>query len=222
MSKPKEDTLAVRISRALADRIIAGEIEPGARLRQDHIAAEFGASHVPVREAFRRLEAQGLAVSEPRRGVRVASFNLAEVKEVAEMRAALEVLALRHAAPNLTAAILDQAEAATKAGDESRDVRSWEEANRTFHRLILAPCAMPRLLASIDDLHAASARFLFAAWRADWEARTDHDHRAILAALRGRQVEAACSTLAGHVQWIGRRPVPASGGKVRDAFAIVG
>ncbi|MCX5518511.1 GntR family transcriptional regulator [Kaistia defluvii] len=222
MSKPKEETLAVRISRALADRIIAGQIEPGSRLRQDHVAEEFGASHVPVREAFRRLEAQGLAVSEPRRGVRVASFNLAEVKEVAEMRAALEVLALRHAAPNLTAAILDEAEAATKAGDESRDVRSWEEANRSFHRLILTPCAMPRLLASIDDLHAASARFLFAAWRADWEARTDHDHRAILAALRSRQVDAACSTLAGHVQWIGRRPVPASGGKVREAFAIVG
>jgi DNA-binding GntR family transcriptional regulator len=222
MSKPKEETLAVRISRALADRIIAGEIEPGSRLRQDHVADEFGASHVPVREAFRRLEAQGLAVSEPRRGVRVASFNLAEVKEVAEMRAALEVLALRHAAPNLTSAILDAAEAATKAGDESRDVRSWEEANRRFHHLILAPCGMPRLLASIDDLHAASARFLFAAWRADWEARTDHDHRAILAALRARQVDAACSTLAGHVQWIGRRPVSASGGKVREAFAIVG
>jgi DNA-binding GntR family transcriptional regulator len=222
MSKPREETLAVRISRTLAERIIAGDIEPGSRLRQDHIAEEFGASHVPVREAFRRLEAQGLAVSEPRRGVRVAAFNLAEVKEVAEMRAALEVLALRHAAPNLTAAILDEAEEATKAGDNSRDVRSWEEANRRFHRLILAPCAMPRLLASIDDLHAASARFLFAAWRADWEARTDHDHRAILAALRGRQVDVACTTLAGHVQWIGRRPVAAAGGKVRDAFAIVG
>ena len=125
-------TLAVRISRTLAERIIAGDIEPGSRLRQDHIAEEFGASHVPVREAFRRLEAQGLAVSEPRRGVRVAAFNLAEVKEVAEMRAALEVLALRHAAPNLTAAILDEAEEATKAGDNSRDVRSWRRRTGGF------------------------------------------------------------------------------------------
>ncbi|BCP55302.1 GntR family transcriptional regulator [Kaistia sp. 32K] len=222
MRKPREDTLAVRISRTLAERIIAGDIEPGSRLRQDHIAEEFGASHVPVREAFRRLEAQGLAVSEPRRGVRVAAFNLAEVKEVAEMRAALEVLALRHAAPNLTAAILDEAEEATKAGDNSRDVRSWEEANRRFHQLILSPCGMPRLLASIDDLHAASARFLFAAWRSDWESRTDHDHRAILSALRRRQVDLACTTLASHVQWIGRRPVTAAGGKVREAFAIEG
>ncbi|MEH3145261.1 MAG: GntR family transcriptional regulator [Methylobacterium frigidaeris] len=219
MSARSEDTLAIRISRTLADRIIAGEIEPGARLRQDHIAEEFGASHVPVREAFRRLEAQGLAVSLPRRGVRVASFDLSEVKEVAEMRAALEVLALRHAAPNLTAATLDEAEEATRAGDHSRDVRSWEEANRRFHRAILAPCAMPRLLASIDDLHAASARFLFAAWRSEWEARTDHDHRTILAALRRRDVETACSTLSRHVQWIGHPP--AARGR-RNAFAIVG
>lgn len=222
MKEPKADTIAVRISRILAERIIAGAIEPGARLRQDHVAAEFGASHVPVREAFRRLEAQGLAVSEPRRGVRVASFDLSEVREVAEMRAALEVLALRHAARNLTPAILQAAEEATKAGDNSRDVRSWEEANRRFHRLILIPCAMPRLLASIDDLHAASARFLFAAWRSDWEARTDHDHRAILAALRQGQVDAACATLASHVQWIGRKPVTSQAGKTREIFAIVG
>ena len=222
MNAPKEDTLAVRISRVLAERIIAGTIAPGSRLRQDHIAEEFGASHVPVREAFRRLEAQGLVVSEPRRGVRVASFTLAEVKEVAEMRAALEVLALRHAAPNLTAAILDEAEDATGAVDSSRDVRSWEEANRRFHRLLLAPCNMPRLLATIDDLHAASARFLFATWRSEWEARTDHDHLAILGELRRGQVDAACATLARHVQWIGHRPVPVSGGKLRDSFAIVG
>lgn len=222
MSAGSEETLAVRISRVLADRIVSGEIGPGERLRQDHIAEEFGASHVPVREAFRRLEAQGLAISEPRRGVRVAAFDLPEVKEVAEMRAALEELALRHAAPHLTPAILHAAEEATKAGDASRDVRSWEAANRRFHKLILTPCAMPRLLAAIDDLHAASARFLFAAWQSNWETRTDHDHRAILAALRKGEVDLACATLARHVRWIGRRPVPGSGDKQRDAFAIHG
>src|SRR3954471_23837622 len=218
MAKTADDTIAVRISKELADRIISGAIEPGSRLRQDHIAEEFKTSHVPVREAFRRLEAQGLAVSEPRRGVRVASFDLSEVKEVAEMRAALEVLALRHAAPHLTAAILDQAEEATKAGDKSRDVRSWEEANRAFHRLILAPCGMPRLLATIDDLHAASARFLFAAWRSEWETRTDQDHRAILTALRQGNTESAAATLGRHVQWIGQKPVKTASGKMREAF----
>lgn len=206
MTQAKNDTIAVRISKSLADRIIAGALEPGARLGQDHIASEFNASHVPVREAFRRLEAQGLVVSEPRRGVRVASFSLDDVKEVAEMRAALEVLALRHAAPHLTTAILDQAEAINRAGEKAGDVQAWDAANLQFHRLILAPCAMPRLLKAIDDLHTASARFLLSGWRTEWEAPTDRDHRAILDALRAGQVDVAASVLARHVQWVGKKP----------------
>lgn len=222
MAEPKQDTIAVRISRVLAERIIGGSIEPGSRLRQDHIATEFGTSHVPVREAFRRLEAQGLAVSEPRRGVRVAAFDLAEVREVAEMRAALEVLALQHAAPHLTPTILALAETATRAGDNSPDVASWEAANRLFHRTLLVPCDMPRLLAAIDDLHAKSARFLFASWQSAWEARTDHDHLAILAALRSGNVDEASAILGRHVRWIGQRPVRTATGGTRKMFNIVG
>lgn len=206
MTTAKDDTLAVRISKTLADRIISGAVAAGAKLRQDHIAAEFGASHVPVREAFRLLETQGLVVSEPRRGFRVAGFSLGEVREVAEMRAALEVLALRHAAPHLTKSILDQAENATRACEKAGDVQAWERANRSFHRIILAPCAMPRLLKTIDDLQTASARFLFSGWRAEWEAPTDRDHRAILHALRADDVDSAAAVLARHVQWAGQTP----------------
>ncbi|MDP3602612.1 MAG: GntR family transcriptional regulator [Bosea sp. (in: a-proteobacteria)] len=205
MTTAKNDTIALRISKVLADRIISGALEPGSRLGQDHVAEEFGASHVPVREAFRRLESQGLVASEPRRGVRVAGFSLEEVREVAEMRSALEVLALRNAAPHLTKAILDQAEEANRAADRARDVQAWEEANRSFHRTIIAPCGMPRLLKAIDDLHMTSARFLFSGWRAEWEAPTDRDHRTILDALRAGQVEAAASVLARHVQTIGQK-----------------
>mgnify|MGYP003670985567 FL=1 len=204
MSTSQSEPLATRISRELAKRIISGQIEAGARLRQDHIAEEFGASHVPVREAFRRLETQGLVESEPRRGVRVAGFSVDEVREVAEMRASLEVLALRNAVPHLTQAILDEAEEATRAGDRAGDVQAWEEANRKFHRLILVPCGMPRLLRAIDDLHTASARFLFSGWRSEWETPTDRDHRAVLAALRSRNTETAATLLARHVQWIGQ------------------
>src|SRR5438045_9743445 len=80
-----------QIARALAHRIVTGVLAPGAPIRQDRVAEEFRASHVPVREAFRKLEAQGLVVSEPRRGVRVAPLNPAIVMEVTEVRAAPEV-----------------------------------------------------------------------------------------------------------------------------------
>lgn len=205
MTQDPKETLATRIADILAQRIIAGSIPPDARLRQDHIAAEFGASHVPVREAFRRLEAQGLATSQPRRGYRVTTFDLAELREVAEMRAALEALALRHAAPRLTPDLLRAARDMTQQAEKAENVQQWEWANRQFHRMLLLPCQMPRLIATIDDLHSASARFLFAAWRSDWEARTDHDHRAILAALQRGQTELACQILSRHVGWIGRR-----------------
>ncbi|WP_319519168.1 GntR family transcriptional regulator [uncultured Martelella sp.] len=207
MPNTKSEPVATRISRELAGRIISGEIAAGTRLRQDQIAETFKASHVPVREAFRRLEAQGLVESEPRRGVRVAAFSLDDLREVAQMRSVLEVLALRNAAPHLTTSILDEAEEATRAGDHARDVQVWEEANRRFHRLILTPCSMPRLLRTIDDLHAASARFLFSGWRAEWETPTDRDHRAILSALRAGHIDTAAALLARHVTWIGQNPI---------------
>ncbi len=69
---------------------------------------------------------------------------------------------------------------------------------------------MPRLLKAIDDLQAASARFLFAGWRAEWEAPTDRDHRAILVALRAGDIDTAAAVLGRHVQWVGHRPGPAA------------
>lgn len=205
MSGKVEETQSARIARALAERIILGEIGPGVRLRQDHIAREFGTSHVPVREAFRELQMQGLAETLPRRGFRVTEFDLAELREVAEMRASLEALALRHAARNVTREILLEAEEVTRRGEAARSVRDWQAANWAFHRLILSPCQMPRLLRTIDDLHMATARFLFSAWRRDWEARTDHEHRRILDALHRGQTDLACATLSKHVGWIGRQ-----------------
>lgn len=203
MTAATEDTIANRISRVLADRIITGALEPGSKLRQDHIADEFDTSHVPVREAFRRLEAQGLAISESRRGVRVASFSRAAVEEAALMRSVLEGLALRQAAPNLTTSIMDEAMAAMIAGDTARDARTWDEANRRFHHLLLAPSKMPRLLATIDDLQMVGSRYAFATYGAVWIPRIDLDHHLILDHLRKGEVSQAVFVLERHVQRIG-------------------
>ncbi|MEQ9638673.1 MAG: GntR family transcriptional regulator [Alphaproteobacteria bacterium] len=193
-------SLADRIAEAIAERIVRGDLDPDMPIRQDHVAAEFGASHVPVREAFRKLEAQGLVVAAPRRGVRVAPLDPASVIEVIEMRAALETLALRHAIPNLVDADLAAASRALVDGEVSDDIAVWEAANRRFHRALMAPCRMPRLLAAIDDFHRASARYLFATWQGlHWQPRSDAEHRAILDACRARNVEAATAATARHI-----------------------
>ncbi|MBS0517736.1 MAG: GntR family transcriptional regulator [Proteobacteria bacterium] len=199
-STEDDRSLAARIARALAAQIVSGALKPGERLRQDQIAQAFKASHVPVREAFRRLEAQGLVVTEPRRGVRVARLDPSDVMEVAEIRASLEALALRHAVPKLAASDLDRARQALENCIGKTEVADWEAANRAFHESITTPCGLPRLNAAIADLHRTSARHLFATWQTlDWQPRSDDEHRAILKAIEAKQVDTAVELLSKHV-----------------------
>ena len=201
----QDRSVGTEIARVLAHRIVTGALAPGGPIRQDRIAEEFGASHVPVREAFRKLEARGLVVSEPRRGVRVAPLDPGSAIEVAEMRAALEAVALRYAVPRLTEPDLTAAASALAEADRSQDIVVWEAANRSFHRVLAAPCGMPRLLATIDDLHQIAARYLFANWRElEWQPRSDGEHRVILSACERRDVEGAVSAVSDHILAAGR------------------
>jgi len=193
-------SVADRIAWALSERIVTGVLAPGMPVRQDHIAAEFRASHVPVREAFRKLEAQGLLVSEPRRGVKVAPLDPLTVLEVTEMRAALEVLALRYAFPQLGREALEAASRALEEGEASNEILIWERANRHFHQAITAPCGMPRLMGTIDSLHQTSARFLFSTWRElAWQSRSDSEHRQILTSLIDGKLDQATDALRAHI-----------------------
>lgn len=193
-------TMADSIYDSLSTRIVVGDLPAGEKLRQDHIAREFGTSHVPVREALLRLEAHGLAQSQPRKGMRVTALDPEEIREVIEMRVALETLALAQAMPRLTAADLKVAEQARLECDLAESMTEWEALNRAFHRAILAPCAMPRLLAAIDDLHIASARHLHAHWQHKWTRRVDKDHLAILGAMKRRDTQAAVELLRRHLK----------------------
>lgn len=121
------------------------------------------------------------------------------------MRAALETLALREGAALLTDADLQRLDALVDAESSAQGIVALEELNEQFHRGLSAHCRMPRLLASIADLHRVSARHLFATWqRLDWQARSSDEHRRIVAALRAGEVEAACAMLAAHIIDAGR------------------
>lgn len=201
----KDESVAGRIAASLADRIISGSITPGARLMQDHVALEFEASHVPVREAFRKLESQGLVISKPRCGVRVSPLDPNVVLEVSEMRATLESLALHHALPRLSKSDIEVARQALAECEASDQIAVWESANRRFHLAITAPCSMPRLMESIGDLHRSDARFLFATWKQlDWQPRSGAEHRAILDAVERGNGKRARTLLESHVREAGR------------------
>jgi DNA-binding GntR family transcriptional regulator len=202
-STDDDRSLASLVVKSLGARIITGQLAPGTALRQDHIAVEFKTSHVPVREAFRRLEAQGLVTSEPRRGVRVSPLDVNSIVEITEMRAALEVIALRFAIPRITEpdlvaarqAIADDAE--TPAGE----FLILEAANRRFHDAITRRCAMPTLLATLEQLRFGSARIMVAMWKGlpAWQGHSGSEHQAILDAIQQRDSEIACSRLRAHI-----------------------
>lgn len=202
MRDDPDPTLATRIFAELSRRISAGELAGGLRLRQEEIAAEFGASHVPVREAFRRLEAEGLVESLPRRGVRVASVDRARLFEAIEMRAALESLALRHAAELYPSGHLTALAEADHACSQARTTEDWEVANCQFHALLIVGCPMPRLIQAIGRLQLSAGRMarMLGPSRPLALPREDRDHRAILAALQARDAEMAALVLARHIR----------------------
>lgn len=195
----KLSTKSLSIAEVLAEEIIRGDVPPGSRLAQDHIAERFECSHVPVREALQRLVQMELATSEPRRGVRVFSLSHEDHVEIQEMRLALEPLALSKAIAQTDAKALSLIDQARATCDDATDPISWEKANRDFHMAILRPCGRPRLLQRIAQLQLLSAHFFHARWREGWVRFSDRDHGAIVQAMRRHDAETACQILKRHL-----------------------
>ncbi|HLI13700.1 MAG TPA: GntR family transcriptional regulator [Alphaproteobacteria bacterium] len=188
------------IADVLRAAILSGSLAAGTRINQDRVAAEHGISHIPVREALRCLEAEGLVTFAPRRGFFVAKLSAGDAAELGEMRAALEALAIRLAIPRLTAADLDSAATAIEAAERSAELAAWSRANWRFHRSLYAPCARPRLLDTLEGLWCGADRYLRVVWQAaDWQGRSQKEHRAILRACRRGETERAAELTRRHV-----------------------
>ena len=193
-------TVVDRIVAVLQKRIVHGELAGGAALRQDVIARAFQSSHVPVREAFRQLEALGLVATLPRRGVRVTLLDCTVVKENMEMRAALELLALRHSAPRFTPAHIERLVLAHRTCSQAVSLIEWDTANNQFHNILSSECGMPRLLALLKQLQLTNSRYLFSTgMQRGWQPRSDHDHRLIINALQANKTERALQLLNMHI-----------------------
>lgn len=199
MAAAKLGVSADGIAEELTVRIVRGELAPDAKLRQDHVAEAFQVSHVPVREAFLRLVAKGLAVSKPNVGVRVAPLDQAAQREVKLMRAALEPVALMNSVPNLTQDEIGRLEDLRLACDAATDIFDWEAANRAFHLGTMAACGMPRLLEEVGNLQLHGSRHMLVQYKERWKPRPDPDHHALMAAIRARDVQGALATAERHL-----------------------
>ena len=127
-------------------------IRPGDRIRQEDIAERFGASRLPVREALRMLEAEGLTEHEPNKGARVPRLSQHEVDVIYQMRERLEPLALTESMPQLTADEHDRLDDVQERIEADADVERFLDLDREFHLLTYSGCAIDQLNSMVTRL----------------------------------------------------------------------
>ena len=203
---------SVRVTDVLRDAILSGRLAQGAPLRQEEIARSLAVSRMPVREALRVLETEGLVTFRPRYGFSVTEFRSGQIMEVAEMRLALETIALRYAIPRHTPETLRVAEDAllTLNDVETRaDLDIRPEKHRQFHLAVYGPCSMDLLLSAIASNLALSEGFArIASSQFEHVAPRDKsEHRELLDKVAARDEAGALDLLTEHVMGQARRLV---------------
>lgn len=189
------------IAEALRADILCGRLQGGQPLRQDEIAARFGVSKIPVREALVQLKAEGLVDLHPNRGAFVSELSAAEADEIYVMRIALEKEVLARAIPHLTVSHLKRAGELLAAIDREENIARWGELNWEFHATLYAPAGLPRVMETLRTLHANIARYLVLYLAGmDYQKKSQREHRLLLRACREGDAEKAQAILEGHLR----------------------
>lgn len=191
-----------QIAGSLRDAIVGGHLATGVVLRQDEIAVRFHVSKIPVREALKRLEAEGLVRFTKNRGAVVAGLSPAEILEYMDIRAMLEARAAGLAAARISDERLNDARQKLAEFGASQDPGRWGELNWLFHSTLYADADRPILLAEIRALYDKLERYVRAllAMTAQTEMpKTQSEHAAILDAFARRDPDAAASLTRAHV-----------------------
>jgi DNA-binding GntR family transcriptional regulator len=190
-----------QVTNRLREAIVSGVLQPGDRLMQEELAERLGVSRMPIREALRRLEAEGLVVLQPYRGALVANLSSVELKEIYEIRIALETLALSFGVPEMDPESFNAMEVILRQMDVETDSATWLNLNSKFHTLLYKSAHRQLLHEHIESLRNKSDRFLrLFASRRDRTAQAQREHWAIVQACRERQIEQACGLLKEHLQ----------------------
>jgi len=195
------DTTTRMVAERLRVDIQHGTLAPGTRLRQNDIAQRLGVSTTPVREAFARLQAEGLVRIDPHRGAVVFHPSVDDVLEFYEIREALESLAVTHAIPRLKAEDARDLAALIDRMRRTEDARKWLKLNDQFHLRIYERAARPRLSTLIGNIRDASAPYIhmFVASRPLSE-RANEEHQEILDACVRGDATAAKRAIRAHLR----------------------
>lgn len=200
----QRQSLASLVAERLREKILRGELREGEQLRQEAIATQLEVSRIPVREALRQLEAEGLITIVANRGAVVSALSPEEIKELFEVRAVLECYMLRQALPHLTDQDFAKAENILKryirVVEEDLDIASWGQLNWQFHSTLYAPANRPVMLSLLRMLNNNCDRYtrLHLLVTRDLH-QAEAAHRSLLDVCKTRQAEEACNALWHHI-----------------------
>jgi DNA-binding GntR family transcriptional regulator len=155
---------AQNIARALREQILTGELAPKTRVTQRDLAAQFGRSPMPARDAVKILLAEGLVIQEGSKTILVAPVTLDDFVEIMELRAVLEPHALELSIPRLNADHFLKARALLERSGTTDDTRVMVEDHWAFHRVLYSCAGRPRLIGLIEQQHNLLARYLLPDW----------------------------------------------------------
>jgi DNA-binding GntR family transcriptional regulator len=187
----------------IRELVLSGEIAPGAKLAQVELAEWFGVSRTPVREALRRLSAEGLVDALPNRGFSVADLGLDAVLRRLEVRAILEPGIARLAASRRTAADVVAIERCILREERARSAAAAHDASRDFHFALARATGNDEHVRVLDSLWLVEVGRRLLARRAlvpRWQGADVSEHRAIFAAVRDQRADDAARLMEAHVR----------------------
>ena len=187
----------------LRDAILKGQLKPGDRLLENHLAEKLGVSRTPVREALRMLEQENLVELVPRRGAQVLDISAEDIKNVLEIRSALEVVSIRHACQKMDDESLQELKIYNRefeAAFEEKDYEKVAKADEKFHDVIFKEAGNNKLVAIIINIQAQVYRYRLAYLKVyDTKTAVLNHHRNIIEAIEKRDEEAGARVMAEHI-----------------------
>ena len=201
-------SLTSAVADKLRDRIIRGEIPEGSQLRQDAIATQYKVSRIPVREALRQLDAEGLITIVPNRGAVVPALSPDDVEELFSIRALLEPEVLGLSIPHLTEQDFSEAQNVLRryVSELRREdhLSAWGRLNWQFHSILYSRANQPRFMAIIRNVNNSGERYTrLQLYLTHGTKRANEEHHEILELCRKRDVPAACNLLRQHIRYAG-------------------
>ncbi len=207
MSKDQAIVASQRVADILAERILSGDLAPGARIKQDELADELETSRIPVRDALRMLESRGLVTMRANAGARVTSLTRRDLEISYEIRERIEPLLLADSVPHLTDEDIADLRGVMDRNEKTKDIDEAIALGREFHWITYRRHNTPLLAQMVERVWDTTQSYRRAYMKLAMGGSTagagrthDIEHQLLFDAIATREVETAQAALVMHIR----------------------